>query len=41
MKEFIESAHRDTNDSGIVRFLSTALIAATAALVLATSFALV
>lgn len=41
MREFIESAKRETGDTGFVSFLSTALIAAAAALFVATSFALV
>lgn len=41
MHEFIESARRETGDTGIVSFLSTALIAVAAVLLVATSFALV
>ena len=41
MKEFIESAKRETGDSNIVTILTTAVIFAAAALMAATSLSLV
>ncbi|HTT98231.1 MAG TPA: hypothetical protein VMF58_09290 [Rhizomicrobium sp.] len=41
MNEFIESAKRETGDSNVITILTTALIAATAVLMAATSFSLV
>ncbi|HVU21285.1 MAG TPA: hypothetical protein VHE09_11190 [Rhizomicrobium sp.] len=41
MNEFIDSAKRETGDSSIVTILTTALIAAAAMLMAATSFSLV
>ncbi len=41
MREFIESAKRETGDSNIVTILTTAVIAAAAMLMAATSFSLV
>jgi len=41
MREFIESAQRETGDSGIVSLLTTILIVGAGALLLATSLSLV
>jgi hypothetical protein len=41
MTEFLESAKRETGDSNIVSFLTTALIVAAGALFVATSFSLI
>ena len=41
MKEFIESAKRETGDSNVVTILTTAVIAAAAMLMAATSFSLI
>ena len=41
MREFIEGARRETGDSNIVTILTTAMIAAAAMLMAATSFSLV
>ena len=41
MKEFIESAKRETGDSNIVTILTTAVIAVAAVLMAATSFSLI
>ncbi|MEI9930658.1 MAG: hypothetical protein WDM89_08930 [Rhizomicrobium sp.] len=41
MREFIESAKRETGDSNVVTILTTAVIAAAAMLMAATSFSLV
>ncbi len=41
MREFIESAKRETGDSGVVTVLTTAIIAMAALVMAATSFSLV
>jgi hypothetical protein len=41
MREFIESARRETGDSNIVTILTTAIIAMAAIVMAATSFSLV
>lgn len=41
MKEFIDSAKRETGDSNVVTILTTAVIAAAAMLMAATSFSLI
>ncbi|HWA04260.1 MAG TPA: hypothetical protein VG819_12125 [Rhizomicrobium sp.] len=41
MNEFIESARRETGDTGIVTALTTAVIAMAAVLMAATSFAII
>jgi hypothetical protein len=41
MHEFVESARRETGDSNVVSFLTSALIAAAAVLLIATSFAVI
>jgi hypothetical protein len=41
MREFIESARRETGDSNVVTLLTTAVIALAAVVMAATSFALV
>jgi hypothetical protein len=41
MREFIESARRETGDTNVVTLLTTAVIALAAVVMAATSFALV
>jgi hypothetical protein len=41
MKEFIESARRESGDTNVVTFLTTAVIALAAVVMAATSFAMV
>ncbi len=41
MNEFVESARRETGDSNMVSFLTAALIAGAAVLLIATSFAVI